>query len=213
MMVRCNVHCRGHTPPPSPVSAALCRSEDKFAQEVIDVCQRHAADWTSAQFCEWVQNLDVQVQTGSVRRQAAAFAATCTHPSATRSVSCNLLYVVLHRGRNGHVNPCHCVDTVLGWGTCPTLVYVVPTGRVLGALGLDIEWTRHMHANMFAWGTSPWMYHTIWEAYPGAQPVLFPSSGTGGWARAQKHWRRWHARRPRQCWLMLAAAGHPYTVR
>ncbi len=177
------------------------------------MCQRHAADWTSAQFCEWVQNLDVQVQTGSVRRQAAAFAATCTHPSATRSVSCNLLYVVLHRGRNGHVNPCHCVDTVLGWGTCPTLVYVVPTGRVLGALGLDIEWTRHMHANMFAWGTSPWMYHTIWEAYPGAQPVLFPSSGTGGWARAQKHWRRWHARRPRQCWLMLAAAGHPYTVR
>jgi hypothetical protein len=157
MMVRCNVHCRGHTPPPSPspASAALSRSEDKFAQEIIDVCQRHAADWTSAQFCEWVQNLDVQVQTGSVRRQAAAFAATCTHPSMVRRVSCNLLYVVLHRGRYGHMNPCHCVDTVLGWGTCPTLVYVVPKGHVLGALGLDIEWTRHMHANLLGVGDVP----------------------------------------------------------
>jgi hypothetical protein len=102
-------------PPPSECHAV---AEAAFGEVVA---KEVAGLYRPSTVCDTVLMLDDQVQRGLVRRQAAAYNASVLRPLCAY-YDYNLLRCVLLVDKHG-TDDCKCVETVLAWGCCPTMIY------------------------------------------------------------------------------------------
>lgn len=110
----------------------------------------------SFRICYVVQELDSLVQKGRVRRHAAAFMASeMHHVHRVMGVSLdsrNFLRAVFQHHVNAQGFSCECINTVMAWGTCPTVVQQVAIGALtLTSLGMNIR----QNGSAPCWRTEP----------------------------------------------------------
>lgn len=161
--------------------------------------------------CDTVQALDGLVQRGAVRRQAAGVIASTLYPVPGSTTAClnNLLACVL-QGLRHKTRDCTCLETVLSWECCPTLVRLRPRcTEATTAISVAI---RKSHVlSLLRWGSLPW---PICGMKPKAGSLAVPTifdwmvAVPEVWA-AQGQWPRWHWRRCKRQWVaFLALVSH-----
>lgn len=160
--------------------------------------------------CDTVQELETQVQRGLVRRQASACIASATRPVRGTFPS-NLLRCVLqtvkHKARD-----CMCVETVLAWGCCPTLVALPPdtlwADDIVSALYLANEChsirKQWMHA-LLSFGSIPCRFYMAKDEDATGYVTLVPLHlNNTHWMDARMpQWTRWHPRTRKRRWIAL----------
>jgi hypothetical protein len=202
--------CVGRRNGPLPHSKSHAAAEAAFARVIArEIDTRNHPCQT---YCATVQQLNQQVCDGRVRKQAAAYFASRPSPIFERcSLSYGFLRLLLRQDR--HEDGCACVDVVLAWGTCPTLVTVVGNQRGTTAFGL-VQGERWRQA-LVAYGGMPWpSFHTmdfVGEANPRISVArIHEYFGNHRmpidmlWLEAlQRQWFRWHNRIGRRLWVAV----------
>jgi hypothetical protein len=169
----------------------------------------------SCRICYVVQELDSLVQKGRVRRHAAACMASEVHDvdsvMGVSQDSRNFLRAVLQHHVNAQAFSCECINTVMAWGTCPTVVQRVAMGALtLTSLGINIreQWQR----TLLAYGAMPWTgYRVRADRGTGQCVMTFMAYAAHdvlrgvNLCRAQKQWQQWHGRRRKRLWLTVVA--------
>jgi hypothetical protein len=194
-------------PPPSDRHAA---AEAAFARVVATVVAH--MDFGSS-LCDTVQALDEQVHCGYVRRQAAAVIGSGTSHVLSFSYKPSTLLRCVLQANKHKSSPCSCLDTVLAWGCCPTVVMSSvtstghhPDGQSLTAVAVAQRdcWVR----SLLNWGSLPWDLYHVREGAFVCSTLQKHGHNMGqetraGMPRAQGQWRRWHGRRCRQLWVKI----------
>jgi hypothetical protein len=188
-------------------SADHKEAEERFEDDIMFACALGYASRMSV--CGWMKKMDEKVRTGAVRRDAAGRAASRLWGSEA-SFSCTLLYFLMTR--RDHEGICVCIQTLLSWGACPTVVLFGKSGHVqdsswryataFGLLNprLQKDWSR----DLLAFGSAPWPslrrtpQHSIQCSELGVSMIA-----PGVMAVMQAQWWRWHARRARRFWLHI----------
>jgi hypothetical protein len=184
---------------------AFCSAVGKLVADLMHQTVQQVSDP-----CAVIRALDGEVQTGRVRRPAAAQAASRMRPAGTMfaEYASNLLRALLWQGTRtlGHdltAQGCSCLHTVLAWGTCPTIVLPVlwtwrPTAIGLVAVA-DRRFQDHCMSVLFSYGSVPWMYS---KDRGGRAAFAGPLTNTS----PAQQWARWHGRRFRKLWLSSLCA-------
>ncbi len=181
--------------------------------------------------CDAVQALDDQVQRGFVRRQAAARMASsgCVFGTGARhQYDSTLLRCVLQPYKH-KTSDCKCLETVLAWGCCPTLLGYGKGSGVLYQSALfealrcgrhgDMEkpWVR----TLLSWGSIPCVWYRIVGDSKRRGATLAPVSDMSGWfglklfkdketgagptmSAVRHQWHRWHQRAQKRRWIAAA---------
>jgi hypothetical protein len=210
----CHGKCiRLQKPPESPLHAL---EESLLQAQIALECM--SMDCDRPQFCEWIRNVEGKVCLGLVRREAAAYLASSFYHTTMNYASpkCSLLFVILDQ-TSSHRPGCTCLLTVLGWGTCATVICDSPGEKRQGrwwtktAVGKMRWWpATHMYA-LLAYGSLPWTVYCS-ASYPAVLRVrrrmndayLDDTASPAQIVKvpiAQAEWCRWHMRRSRRLWL------------
>ncbi len=200
-------------------------AERSFRCAVQSICTTFTTDPP----CLLVHGLHSCVLQGTVRRKAAAVAASSLHNVSYGDWSVTLVCILLGAKHN---DDCACMEHVLSWGTCPTVTFgprldeskVTSFGIIdlnhcygrLTAFGLlttrhfrDEKWRRWTRL-LLAHGSLPWRGCCIAVRHIGPCVTFFcsfpPSRGINNFqgddlSLLQTQWWRWHARRARRLWL------------
>ncbi len=189
-------------PPSDRHAAAEALFVEVIAKEVALTVYRTS-------LCDTVQELDTQVQRGLVRRQASACIASATRPVLGTYPS-NLLRCVLQAERH-KAHDCMCLETVLAWGCCPTLVALPPDTLwvdIVSALNMANEclsrrkqWMRAL----LSFGSIPCRFYMAGDEDATGHATLVPlHDNFTFWMDAlMLQWKRWHPRTRKRRWIAL----------
>jgi hypothetical protein len=207
----CCVGRQNKRPPPSVEHAD---AETAFANVIAKEVARLQTRMT---VCDILQALDDQVHHGVVRRQAAGHFASTLWPVSLPLRGCyffpsTLLRCILQPMKH-KVEHCNCVETVLAWGCCPTvLTHCAEASEVRCALAVvgRQRWAR----SLLRWGSLPWPGFGVtagpWSLAPTAECAWmhrWDELGSEVQA-AQAQWPRWHWRCCKRQWVALVVC-HP----
>lgn len=178
--------------PPSEEHEAL---EQSYATALADAVS------APRYICDLVQVLHLQVQSGAVRRQAAAHMVSRRQLLATGFPFpvCFLKAVVQEIG-HVHKPECRCIDLVLSWGCCPSVV-ASDGVRILTPFAFCVTmWQPQKTIQaLLAYGCLPWALRNeqppCWTAPITTRCVIDVRA-------AQMQWARWHGRLCRRLWVM-----------
>jgi hypothetical protein len=185
--------------------AAEAHADALIAEEEIRYCNNLLVSSDArSHVCDGVVEVDAMVQSGAVRRQAAAYMAS----KAEGVYGYTLLGVLLLYGQDVEaiaarkLKACRCLDIVLAWGVCPTMarsaMHSVFTGWITGwtplAFGYPI--TPQAMQSLLAYGSFPAKEIKVKDGH-------YTVRGRHGKAEAQ--WLRWHGRSRRRLWALLAS--------
>lgn len=192
--------CIGRLNGPQPALAASEGAEahaDAFIFDEEIQYSKNLLVEARSHVCDGIVKVDAMVQSGALRRQAAAYMAS----KAEGVYGYTLLGVLLLYGRNvkaiaaGKVKTCRCLDIVLAWGVCPTMarsaMHSVFTGWVTGWTSLAFGYSM----------TSQAMHSLL--AY-GSFPAMEIKLKNGHYTVRGRHGLRWHGRSRRRLWAQLA---------